>query len=255
MTVVEICLDDVEGAALVEAAGADRIELCSDLTCGGLTPSIGSIARTLATVRRVGVQVLVRPRPGNFVYSEEEVEVMLADISAVRALTPSPGVRVGFVVGALTGDGKIDVRTLERLVETSGDAPTTAHRAFDTLADPLGALETLVDLGVDRVLTSGGAMTAIEGAPVLQRLVETAAGRITVLAAGSVRPGNVAEVVRRTGVGEVHLRAGVPAARRAASVTSVSYDTDQRTVTDGSIVEEIVRALAAGRAHPVRDAG
>ena len=255
MTIVEICLDDVEGVGRVEAAGADRVELCSDLASGGLTPSIGTVVRALAMVHRIGVQVLVRPRPGDFVYSEEEVEVMLADIAAIRTLRARSGVRTGFVIGALTEDGTIDVEVLARLVEASGGGPTTAHRAFDTLADPLGALEMLVDLGIDRVLTSGGATTAVEGAPALHRLVEAAAGRITVLAAGSIRPGNVAQVVHATGATEVHLRAGVPATRRAVSATSVSYDMDQRTVTDSSIVEATVNALATGRTPPTRDAG
>lgn len=253
MTLVEICLDDVEGLGRAEAAGADRVELCADLTVGGLTPSIGTITRALAGVHRVGVQVLVRPRAGGFVYSDEEVEVMLADIAAVRALVPPPGVRVGFVLGALTEDGTIAVGSLARLVEASGDAPTTFHRAFDTLADPVQALETLVDLGVNRVLTSGSATTAIEGAPVLQRLVESASGRITVLAAGSIRPANVAEVVRRTGVDEVHLRAGVPVAGRAASATSVSYDEGQRTSTDGSVVEAALSALRPPSVEPAEE--
>jgi copper homeostasis protein len=209
MTLVEICVDDVAGARIAERCGADRVELCSDLLEGGITPSIGLVQRTLAAVARVGVQVLIRPRGGDFRYSTDEAEVMLADIAAIRALTPPAGVRVGFVLSGLTAHGRLDRPLLARLAGACGGAPLTFSRAFDEVADADAALDELADLGFSRVLTSGGAATAVEGAEVLRRLA--ADRRITVLAGGGVRSPHVAELVAATGVREVHLRAPSPA--------------------------------------------
>jgi copper homeostasis protein len=223
MTVVEICVDDVAGARTAERCGADRIELCADLLEGGLTPSIGMVETTLAAVARVGVQVLVRPRGGNFRYDRDEVAVMLADIAAIRALEPPPEVRVGFVLSGLTADGRIDRAVVAELVAACGDAPLTFSKAFDEVADQDRALDELADLGVTRVLTSGGAPTAADGAEVLRRLARHP--RTTVLAGGSIRSGGVADLVARTGVREVHLRApappGAPARTSAAEVAAV----------------------------------
>ncbi|NHC13689.1 copper homeostasis protein CutC [Motilibacter deserti] len=240
--VTEVCLDDVDGVVLSESVGADRVELCAGLVEGGTTPSIGTVAAVLARVSRIGVQVMIRPRGGGFAYSPAEVDVMLADIAAVRALPVPPGVAVGFVLGALTPDGALDEPVLARLVEACGGAPVTMHKAFDTLADLPDALERLVGLGFTRVLTSGGARTCAEGAPMLAALVEQAAGRIGVLAGGGVRAHNVAELVRRTGVQEVHFRASVPVAP-AASASGVSYETGPRLVTAAGPVRDVLAAL------------
>jgi copper homeostasis protein len=209
MTVVEICVDDVEGARIAERCGADRVELCADLLEGGITPSIGMVDRTLAAVDRVGVQVLVRPRGGDFRYDRDELQVMLADIAAVRSLTHGPGVRVGYVLSGLTSDGRIDRPLLAELVAACGDAPLTFSKAFDEVPDRIRALDELADLGFHRVLTSGGAPTAAAGREALRRLA--AQERITVLAAGGVRSPHVADLVAATGVREVHLRAPAPA--------------------------------------------
>jgi len=230
VTLVEICVDDVAGARTAERCGADRVELCADLLEGGITPSIGLVARTLAAVERIGVQVLIRPRGGDFVYDRDEAEVMLADIAAVRALVPPAGVRVGFVLSGLTADGRLDRPLLAELVAACGDAPLTFSKAFDEVADRWAALDDLAELGVHRVLTSGGALTAAEGAEELRAL--TADGRVTVLAGGSVRSGTVTELLSRTGVPEVHLRAPGPAGGRP------------RTSPD-----EVAAVVAAVRAH------
>jgi copper homeostasis protein len=223
VTLVEICVDDVDGARTAERHGADRIELCAGLLEGGLTPSIGMVATTLAAVSRLGVQVLVRPRGGDFRYDRDEVAVMLADIAAIRGLAPPPGVRVGFVLSGLTADGRIDRAVVAELVAACGDAPLTFSKAFDEVADQDRALDELADLGVTRVLTSGGAPTAADGAEVLRRLARHP--RTSVLAGGSIRSGGVADLVARTGVREVHLRApappGAPARTSAAEVAAV----------------------------------
>jgi len=246
VTTVEICIDDVEGAPLAEACGAHRVEVCAALSDGGTTPSIGLVGQILARVRTLAVSVMIRPRAGDFVYSPAEIDVMCADIAAVRALHAPPGVEVGFVVGALTADGLVDTALLRRLVAACGPAPVTFHRAFDTLPDLPAALEVLIGCGVRRVLTSGGAGSAREGADTLRRLVDTAAGRITVMAGGSVRGDNVADLVARTGVPAVHLRAvELVGGAGTASATAVSYDVGARPVTSARPIRDVVDALAA----------
>ena len=246
MTAVEICIDDVAGGTVAEECGADRVEVCAALSEGGTTPSIGLLTALLSRVRRIEVSVMVRPRAGDFVYSPAEVEVMCADIAAVRALQPHPGVTVGFVVGALTAGGELDRAVLDRLVAACGPAPVTVHRAFDTLPDLPAALEVLVDAGVTRVLTSGGARTAADGAEQLRALVTAAAGRITVMAGGSVRADGVAALVRRTGVPAVHLRAAEPAGTVMGSATDVDYAQPSRLVTAPGPVRDVLAALGRG---------
>jgi copper homeostasis protein len=245
VTSVEICIDDVVGAPLAEACGADRVEVCAALSEGGTTPSIGLVGQILTRVRTLAVTVLIRPRAGDFVYSPAELDVMSADIAAVRALPAPTGVQVGFSVGVLTADGRIDTEALDRLMTACGQAPVTFHRAFDTLPDLPAALETLAGAGVRRVLTSGGAPTAAQGAGTLRQLVETAAGRITVMAGGSVRGQNVADLLRITGVPAVHLRAAEPVESTGSpSATVVSYDDGHRTVTSAGPIRAVVDALA-----------
>lgn len=205
--VIEICVDDLAGATLAAEAGVERIELCSGLSEGGVTPSIGLIARVLVTLPGLGVQVLIRPRTGDFVFSPDEVAVMLSDIAAIRALPR--GASLGFVIGALTAGGQLDIPTLARLVEAAGDVPVTCHKAFDLLDDPFEGLDQLAALGVRRVLTSGGKASALEGVDVLAALVRHAAGRVAILAGGGIRATNVRAVLA-SGVGEVHLRAMRP---------------------------------------------
>ena len=188
MTLLEICLDDVDGAPIAEVAGADRLELCASLGEGGITPSLGTVAAVFDRVQHVGVQVLVRQRPGDFVYSDGELDSMAADIGAIRALPRPEGVRLGFVVGALSPDGSVNRPATERLVAAARDVPVTFHKAFDQCPDQFAALDQLVALGFERVLTSGGAATAIEGSAELARLVSHASGRIAVLAGGGVAP-------------------------------------------------------------------
>jgi copper homeostasis protein len=207
---VEICVDDVAGALAAEAEGADRIELCSALSEGGLTPSFGLVQTVLARVRRIGVRIMIRPRGGNYVFSAEEVEVMLADMAAFRALNRAPGVAIGFVCGALTTSGVIDARAIARVKAACGGAPLTFHKAFDVTRDLGAALDTLLGLGIRSVLTSGGSPTAEGGAETLGILVSRAAGRVAIIAGGGVRAGNLRALLERTGVPEVHLRAMRP---------------------------------------------
>lgn len=240
MTVLEVCLDDIQGAVIAERCGADRIELCANLGAGGTTPSIGTVSTVLGNVQRIGVQVLVRQREGDFVYSAVEVDAMCADIEAIRALGAPHGVEVGFVIGALTPEGTIDRDAVSRLMRAADAASVTFHRAFDQAQHTGEALETLIDLGVARVLTSGGAPTAEAGVGALASLVEQSAGRITILAGSGIRPHNAASIVARSGVTEVHLRAG---AATASAGAPNEYDPGSRMTTSPEMIEAMLRAL------------
>lgn len=201
MTVlIEACVDALDAALEAEQGGADRLELCGELLQGGVTPSAGQIG---AVWERVNIPVfaLIRPRTGDFLYTDDECDVMLRDIALARSLDVD-----GVVFGALTADGDIDVGTVSQLVDAAGPLQVTFHRAFDFVRDQSVALQALIELGVDRVLTSGGASTALEGADQLARLIEQANGQICVVAGGSITAANAAEVVRRSGVREVHVR-------------------------------------------------
>ena len=197
----EVCVDSPDGVRAAAEGGAERVELCSDLLEGGLTPSAGCLA-VARRVPDVELVAMVRPRGGDFCYSASELEVLALDL----AHAVEQGVD-GVALGVLTPDAKIDVERTAELVRAARPARVTFHRAFDWIDDQVAALEQLIELGVDRVLTSGGAPTAPEGADRIRALVERAAGRIEVVAGCGVRVGVVRELVERTGVGAVHFTA------------------------------------------------
>ncbi|HEX6119366.1 MAG TPA: copper homeostasis protein CutC [Dongiaceae bacterium] len=198
--VAEICIDSVEGAIAAGEAGADRVELCANLLEGGTTPSLGLMETTIARAR-LPVQVMIRPRGGDFLYSGIEIEMMLRDIAAAK--TASAG---GVVFGCLTADGQIDGPLTRRLIAAARPLSVTFHRAFDVARDPVEALQTLIGLGVDRLLTSGQAPNALEGTPLIRRLSEMA-GRLIVMPGGGITARNVARIVQETGAGEIHFAA------------------------------------------------
>jgi len=204
---IEAAVESIGGALAAVAYGVDRIELCGLLHDGAVTPSIGLIRQTLAMVT-VPVHVFVRPRVGDFVYDRHDVAVMRADIEAAKAVG-APGV----VFGALTKDGAIDRALMAALVTLAQPMTVGFHRAFDQLVDQASGLETLIDLGVAVVLTSGGPALALDGANQLRRLVDQADGRINILAGGGVTPDNVADLLDRSGVHQVHGKAFVGYAR------------------------------------------
>jgi copper homeostasis protein len=197
---VEACVDSVASAVGAERGGARRLELCDNLFDGGTTPSAGMISAVKAAVR-IPVFVLVRPRGGGFVYTDVELAVMRLDIEAARMLGAD-----GVVAGALSRDGRVDVDQLRILIAAAGKLPFTFHRAFDLVQDTGRALETLMREGVSRVLTSGGAPTALDGVEAIAGLVKRAAGQIGVMVGGSVREETVQEIVQRSGATEVHVR-------------------------------------------------
>jgi copper homeostasis protein len=197
---IEAAVESVESVVSAEGDGAGRIELCANLSVGGTTPNADVISAVLEKTQ-LPVFVMIRPRGGGFVYSPKEIVAMTRDID--RARTTDVG---GIVTGVLTPDGGVDVDRTRSLVDSAAGLPVTFHRAFDRARNLPDALEQLIEIGVSRVLTSGGAPTALEGALVLSALVAQARNRIIVLAGGGVREHNARELVARTGVVEVHSR-------------------------------------------------
>ncbi len=198
---IEICVEGIDGVMAAESAGADRVELCASLMEGGLTPSYGTI-RTAIERASIPVFPIIRPRGGDFLYSDLEFETMLADVAACREM----GVK-GVVFGCLTPDGRYDEPRMRALVEAAGPMSTTSHRAFDMTRDIAESVEALVRCGVSRVLTSGQRDTAMEGIVNIRRTVELAGDRLKVMACGFLDLDNIAEVHRATGVREMHFAA------------------------------------------------
>jgi len=202
----EVCVDSADGARAAVDSGADRIELCASLDADGLTPSTGLIEWAVRTAAAgtggPAVHVLIRPRAGDFVYSEAEADIMLRDIAVAKAAGAA-----GVVIGALTPSGAVDTRLCASLVAAARPASVTFHRAFDAAADPLPAFGEVMALGVDRLLTSGARSTALAGASCITELIRRAQGRVTILAGGGITEVTAPEVVQRTGVRELHFSA------------------------------------------------
>ncbi len=197
----EVCANSVESCIAAQQGGAHRVELCAGIPEGGTTPSWGEIV----TARRkidIKLHVIIRPRGGDFLYSEVEKEAMIADIEMARKAGAD-----GLVFGGLTPDGDIDLPLMRELMAAAGDCPVTFHRAFDRCRNPFQALEELVDLGVTRILTSGQQPTAPQGADLLRRLVERASGRVIILAGCGVNETNIRQLAEESGVDEFHFSA------------------------------------------------
>ncbi len=197
---VEVCANGVESCLAAQEGGADRVELCAGIPEGGTTPSYGEImvARRVLTTTRL--HVIIRPRGGDFLYSDLEVERMAADITVCREL----GVD-GVVFGCLRADGTIDVERNRYLMDCASGMSVTMHRAFDRTADPALALEQVIDLGFDRILTSGQQPQAIQGVDLLAKLNRQAAGRITLMAGSGVNEQNIRTIRDVTGLHEFHF--------------------------------------------------
>ena len=197
--IIEVCVDTVESAVAAANGGADRIELCDNLLEGGTTPSFASIefARKLL---KIGLQVIIRPRGGDFLYSEIEFEMMKRDIEICKNLAVD-----GVVIGVLKENGEIDFERNRELVELARPMSVTFHRAFDVTNDAKKSLENLIELGVNRVLTSGQEATAFEGLDTISELVEIAQDKIMVMACGGLNERNVKKFVEKSKVKEVHL--------------------------------------------------
>lgn len=234
--ILEICVDDAAGVDSAVAGGADRIELCSALELGGLTPSAALLDHAL----RAGcpIHMMIRPRAGGFLYSEDDVALMVEEIGGAVAR----GVG-GVVVGALQPDGELDREALGRFRDAARDAAIVLHRAIDLVPDPIAAVGEAIALGYDKILSSGGAPTAVEGMTTLAAMVAAAGERLSVIAGSGVSPDNVMRIIAGTGVREVHGSASRPGPEPDAATLRLGFATGPRRVTDRTIVQRLRTAL------------
>ena len=246
---LEACADTLQSAVNAELGGADRVELCADLADAGTTPSHATLLLTLERLH-IPVFPVIRPRGGGFVYSDADIAVMRADLRHARDLGAQ-----GAVIGALTQAGEIAADVVATLREDAPDMQLTFHRAFDVSTDASRSLETLIRLGINRVLTSGHRATAWEGRELLAGLLRQAHGRITILAAGGITETNVAALVGATGVAEVHVR-GTSLERDAGPLHRLPFrkplpvDESVRAVTDAGRIRSIRAAVNAENSSP-----
>lgn len=244
--IFEICVDAVAGVRAAKAAGAQRVELCGDLIEGGTTPSRGMM-RQARTIAGIGLHVMIRPRGGDFLFDDDEFAIMEADIDTAKTEGAD-----GVVIGLLTEAGTVDDERARALIGRARPLSVTFHRAFDMTPDPFEALETLIGLGVDRVLTSGQEASVLEGLPLIAELVRKAGRRIIIMPGGGITPRNAARIVAAASPKEMHFAALEPAAsgmtfRRAhvfmgGELRPPEYD---RPATSADIVR-LVMAKASG---------
>jgi copper homeostasis protein len=243
---VEICVADVESAIAAEVGGADRVELCENLAIGGTTPSAGTIAEVCRWLS-IPVHVLIRPRAGDFVYSDRELAIMRHDIEVAKSLGAA-----GVVLGVLTDAATIDRDRTAALVALARPLSVAFHKAIDQTQDLLAELDALIVLGVDRVLTSGGRPTALEGIETVAELVQRAGDRIAVMAGGRLSAEILQTVVERSGVREVHLGSAVsrmvasPAAHPARDGSETSWHRTSAQLV--KIIVECVHGQSSGPA-------
>ena len=245
---VEAAVASVASALAAESAGAGRLELCGSLVEGGTTPSRGMLTRVRERVA-LPIHVLIRPRGGDFLFDGDESEVMLRDIATARTAGAE-----GVVIGALDREGRVDPQLTRRLTDAARPMAVTFHRAFDLTRDPAEALETLIGLGIERVLTSGQALSALRGTATIAALVRQAGGRIAVMAGGGINEANAARVVKETGVTEIHIGAtGIFDSsmefRREEVFMGKPYQPDEyrRVETDPERVQRIVKNVNGER--------
>lgn len=241
---LEICVDSLESALAAQEGGADRLELCGNLLIGGTTPSLGLVRQVLRQVQ-IPVNVLIRPRFGDFCFTDSEKETCLWEIRQCRQLGAH-----GVVLGALLPDGTLDTGFLARCIQAAGGMRRTLHRAFDMCRDPMEGLEQAVALGFDTILTSGQQARAAQGAGLLAGLTRSAGGRIAILAGSGVGPDNLA-LLARAGVRQFHFSAKrvqpSPMTFRRDGVTMglPVADEYQREYTDAALVRQAKRILAS----------
>lgn len=220
----EICTNSVESCIAAQDGGANRVELCAGIPEGGTTPSYGEIAVAREVLTKTKLHVIIRPRGGDFLYSEIEIKTMLKDIEVARQLGAD-----GVVFGCLTADGEIDSRAMQQLIAASNGLSVTFHRAFDVCRDAQQALEQLIDLGCHRILTSGQQPSAEAGIPLLKALQEQAAGRVILLAGCGINEENIARIASETGIEEFHFSA------RQAVISDMKYKNE--SVSMGGMVQ------------------
>lgn len=243
MTTFEVCACSLQSALAAQTGGANRVELCSALSIGGITPSIGVI-EMVRDALQIDVNVLVRPRQGDFLYSQQEVDVMAADILSCAKI----GVN-GVVIGALDRHGKVDMEVCRRLVDLakSNGLSVTFHRAVDRSCNPVECVNDIILLGADRILTSGGAKSALQGAETISRMCEVAGGKISIMPGAGVNAENIKEILAVTGVKEIHFSGTTQIESQMEYRGGVSFTPDSLggdfTITESS--EEKIREIIA----------
>lgn len=241
--ILEVCAGSVQSVIAARDGGAARFELCAALEVGGVTPSAG-LMREVRKIEGISMHVLIRPRGGDFLYDESETACMVQDIITARECGAD-----GVVIGALTADGDIDIAVCSRLVEAAKGMHITFHRAFDMCRNPMQALEDIISLGCDRILTSGQAATALAGAPLLKELVEASAGRLKIMPGCGVNAENAAAILDACGAQEIHASArksiGSGMRFRHSGVSMGNPDSDEfaRKETDAQEVRKIVESI------------
>lgn len=243
----EVCTNSVESCIAAQEGGANRVELCAGIPEGGTTPSYGEIAMAREVLITTRLHVIIRPRGGDFLYSPIEIKTMLKDIEMARRLGAD-----GVVFGCLTANGEIDVPVMEQLMEASEGLSVTFHRAFDVCRDASKALEQIVNLGCDRILTSGQQATAELGIPLLKELRERAKGRITLLAGCGVNEKNICRIAKETGIQEFHfsaresIKSGMAYKNEAVSMGGTVHISEyERNVTTVKRVKDTIGNLTS----------
>lgn len=240
---VEICCESTGDALCARENGADRIELCSALALGGLTPSAGTLELTRRSVD-LPIMALIRPRAGGFHYSASEFETLKADVD--RAIEAGAD---GIVLGVLKADGSIDVSRCRELRQQIGAHESVFHRAFDVTPDPFRALEELIDLGFTRILTSGQRNKALEGASLIRELVERAGARIEILPGSGITPENASQLIARTGCNQIHASASrmvrdtARSERRSVSLGVSAQVHDEYREADGAMIKALAKLV------------
>ncbi len=245
---LEVCVDSSEGLAAAINGGADRVELCSALELGGLTPTPGLIRQ--ATVSPIPIYAMVRPRPGSFVFSEADIDAMLREIDVVHGAGLA-----GIVLGANLADGQLDHTTLERLMRQCDGLGVTLHRAFDLVPDIAEAVDIAVDLGFERILTSGRSLTALAGIDDLERTFEISNGRIKVMPGSGINISNASALLDRVPFGEIHSSCAAIMAPVSEAARRLGFETASQKQTSMDLVKAL-KSYCLGRSSvyslPVR---
>jgi copper homeostasis protein len=241
---LEICVDSIESAISAQSAGADRVELCSNLMEGGTTPGLGTIASVRDSLS-IALNVLIRPRGGDFLYSDAEYDIMRRDIDICGEI----GVD-GIALGILRTDGEIDVERTKKLIEIAYPMGVTFHRAFDMCTDPFKGLEHIIDSGAQRLLTSGQENKAESGVGLIRQLTELAGNRIIIMPGSGINENNISSIARETGAQEFHLTAGktieseMSYRKQGVSMGgSLSINEFSRKVADPCMIRNIINIL------------
>ena len=243
ITKIEVCAYSVQSALNAQTGGADRVELCTNMYEGGTTPGYAEI-KLARKLLNIDLNVMIRPRGGDFCYSDIEFELMKIDIEQVKEAGAD-----GIVIGLLTENAEIDSERTSELISLAQPMSVTLHRAFDKAIDPLKSMESLIEIGVDRILTSGQNHSAYEGKELIKQMVEKAEGRIIIMPGGGINKNNVNEILDYTGVSEIHLSGKKLTTGRMRNINDVKMnalpDIPENDIyeTDSEIIKEVAKIV------------